>query len=92
MNYTIVLIIISAIIFVTVVAIYDLIRTAIDNYFANQALIDPNSHNTPDEIEAAQIANQNVFVASVVFAGITIALAVIAILFLVWLLQTKRIS
>lgn len=91
-NYTIVLVIISAIIFVTVVALYDVIRTGLNTYFANQALIDPNSHNTQQDIEAAQIANQNIFIANIVFAAITFAIAVIAILFFLWLLKTKRIS
>ena len=49
-RYTIIIIIISAIIFVTVVSLYDIIRGYITNYFANKALHDPKFNDTTKDI------------------------------------------
>lgn len=87
MRYTIVLVIISAIIFVTVVALYDVIRSGLNAHFANLALTDPNSHNTPEDIERTQIANQNAFWASVIFATICLIIGIILIFLLLMFLN-----
>src|SRR5581483_11434818 len=85
--YTIVIVIISAILFVTVIAIYDVARNAISNYYAAQALRNPDSHNTPTEIEAALIANQQALIASGVFAAVCVLLALIIVpLLIVWVI------
>lgn len=76
LRHTIIIVIISAIIFVTTVALYDVIRNAINVYFANLALTDPNSHNTPEEIENVQISNQNALWSSMVFAAVCILIAI----------------
>ncbi len=77
--YTILIIIISALIFVTIIAIYDVIRNAINNYYAAISLDDPNSHNNPQDIERTKIANQNALWSSMVFAAICIVSAFILI-------------
>jgi len=86
-KYTILIVIISAIIFVTVIAIYDVIRSIIDNHYAHLALIDKNSHNTPEDIERTQIANENALWAHIVFASICIVSAIILICLLVYIIR-----
>lgn len=83
--YTIILVIISAIIFVTVVSIYDIIRALITNYYAKKTLEDPVSNNTTEDIERTLLANNNAFYASFVFAGICVLTAVIFIPLLLYL-------
>lgn len=80
---TIIVIIISAIIFVTVISLYDILRNGLNNYYANIALHDPNSHNTPEDIERTEIANQNQLWSSIIFSLICVASAVIIIIILV---------
>jgi len=93
-QYTIILIIVSAIIFVTVVSLYDIIRTGMNTYFANRALTDPNSHDTAEDIERTMIANMNALWSSIAFAFIALALAVIFLLPLMKLLgrYSERIT
>lgn len=86
-GHIIIIVIITAIIFVTVVALYDLLRNSLNTYFANKALMDPNSHNTPEDIERTQIANLNELWSSIVFAAICLVLAVILILVLLHFLN-----
>lgn len=81
--YTILIVIISALIFVTVIAIYDVLRNTINNYYANIALLDPNSHNTPEEIERTQIANYNALISSLAFAASCLITALILIVIIV---------
>lgn len=88
MKYTIVIVMISALIFVTVIAIYDVIRNAINNYYANIALLDPNSHNDPDDIERTQIANNNELWSSMVFAAVCLVSAIILIILLIYAFLT----
>jgi hypothetical protein len=76
-EYTIFIIIISAFIFITVIAIFDVIRNIINNYYAHRALTDPNSNNTQEDIERAEIANQNGLWSSIVFATVTFLIAII---------------
>ena len=82
-SYTILIVIISAILFVTVVAIYDVLRNVINIYYANLALTDPNSHNTPEDIERTTIANQNSLWSSMLFAAICIISAIVIIFIIV---------
>lgn len=88
-TYTILIVVMSAIIFVTVIGIYDVIRGGINNYFADIALTDPNSHNSPDDIERTNIANTNALWASMVFAGVAIILAIIFIAFILLYLNSR---
>ena len=82
-KYTLIIIVISAIIFVTVIAIYDIFRSLITNYFAQIALVDPNSHNSEEDIENTIIANDQSFWATFVFAIFCIVVAIILIYILV---------
>jgi ABC-type Fe3+ transport system permease subunit len=84
--FTIGVIVLSAIIFVTVVAIYDVIRNLINNYYSALALRDPRSGNSAQDIESALIANYNTLVSSAVFALVCIILALIVGALLVLLL------
>lgn len=68
--YTILIIIISGLIFVTIITIYALMM--INNYYATIGLDDPNSHNTPKDIERTKIANQNGLWSSMVFVSVCI--------------------
>lgn len=79
LKYTLIIVIISAIIFVTVIAIYDIIRNYINNKYAKISLENPDSGNTPQQIQSTLIANSNQLISSFVFALICIILALILI-------------
>lgn len=76
-------VIISAIIFVTVVSIYDVIRNYINNHYANIALNDPNASNSQQDIDSTMIANQQGLKASVIFCGICVLIGSILLYFIV---------
>lgn len=78
-RYTLIIIVISAIIFVTVISIYDVFRSIITNYFARQALTDPSSHNKKEEIESTIVANQDALRSNIVFSIFCIITGVILI-------------
>lgn len=86
-KYTIFIIIISAIIFVTAVSIYDVFRNLINSYFAKLALQDPKSHNKPEDIERSIIANRDSLISSVFFAGFCLIIALIFVPLLLQLLK-----
>lgn len=67
-RYTIIIVIISAIIFVTVISIYDIFRNLISNYFAKITLNDPNSHNTQEQINTTLISNHGLLISSIIFS------------------------
>lgn len=71
-NGVMILIIISAIIFVTIVSIYDVIRNAFNNYYAAKALEDPRANNAEADINRTLIANYQALIASIVFCGFCI--------------------
>lgn len=83
LRYTILLIIITAIIFITIVAIYDVIRNGITNYYARLALENKCSFNTSENISRTLIANEKSFQSSVVFACLAIVLAVILVILII---------
>ena len=85
-RYTLIIIVISAIIFVTVIAIYDVLRIIITNFYAKAALTDPKAQVTPTDLTRTLIANYESFLATLVFALIAIFLALILIPILIWLL------
>lgn len=78
-RYTLIIIIISAIIFVTVISIYDVFRSVITNYFARQALNDPHSYNKKEEIESTIVANQDALKANFWFSLFCISTGIILI-------------
>lgn len=69
---TIFIIFVSAIIFVFVVSIYDIIRNAINNYYAQMALKNPKTKNTQQDIDNTIIVNNYSFNSSIVFGGVTL--------------------
>lgn len=83
---TVIIITISAIIFVTVVSIYDVIRNAINNYYATIALNDPNANNSQDDINSTIIGNRQGLIASFVFAIFCILVATILVYILLKLM------
>ena len=72
-------IVISAIIFLTIIAIYNVINTAIDNYYSNIALNDPNSNNTQEEIDRTNIANYYELISAMVYALVCLVIAIILV-------------
>jgi len=76
---TIILIIISAIIFVTFVAIYDFIKGLINNYYSKKSLNDPNSYNTSEDIQRTIIANEHSLMSNFIFVLVCIIIAVILV-------------
>lgn len=98
LKYTIIIILISAIIFVTAVALYDVVRHLINNYYAKQVLLNiensdlqnQNNQNQENEIRSIQrtlAANQGTFIASLVFAAFCILIAILLIPLLLMFLQ-----
>jgi len=86
-TYTIIVIIISAILFVAVISLYDVIRSSINRYYADKSLVDPNSHNTPEDIERTQIANSNALLSTITFAIICVVLALLLLGPLIYIAQ-----
>jgi|SRR6516164_2747274 hypothetical protein len=78
-NHLISIIILSAILFVTIVALYDVIRVLITNYYASIALLDPKSHNTLKDIDKTIVANNDRLQATFIFALICLIIALIFI-------------
>jgi hypothetical protein len=77
--YTVLIIMVSAVIFVTVIAIYDVIKTAVSNHYAKSALLDPESHNKKTDIRRTLVANQAALNASAVFAAAAVGSALLLV-------------
>jgi hypothetical protein len=77
------LIVMSAIISVAIISVYDVFRNAINNYYAEAALRDPKSNNTQSDIDSAVIDNQKGLIASVVFGIFCVIVAIILVVILV---------
>ena len=86
----IIFIIISAIIFIAIVAVYDVIRNIINNYYAERALRDPKSTNTLQEIDNTLIGNYQGLIASIIFAVFSIIVAVILVYVLLKFLKKYK--
>ena len=76
---TVILVIISAIIFVSIIAIYDCIRSYINGRYARASLEDPRSNNEIDNIIRTEIANENSLKSSITFAFLAIITGIILI-------------
>lgn len=85
LKYSILIVIISAIIFVTIISIYDVLRLVLNNYFAKKALDDPNSNNDPKDVERTLIANRNQLYSNLTFSGLCIGLSVVVISILIFI-------
>jgi len=73
----VIVIFITVIIFVAIISIYDVFRSHIINFHARQALLDPKSKNTKDDIEKTLIANQSIHEANISFSILAIIFAII---------------
>ena len=82
LKYTILVIVISAVIFVTIVSIYEVIRTIIKNYYAKIALTDPMSNNKQKDIDRTIISNYDALKSSFFFALFCLVTGII----LIWIL------
>lgn len=82
LKYTLIVIVISAIIFVTIVSIYDTIRTVIKNYYAKIALTDPMSNNTKEDIDRTIVSNHDALKANFFFSLFCLVTGII----LIWIL------
>jgi hypothetical protein len=76
---TIIVIILSAIIFVAIISIYDVGRNYINNRYAKIALEDTRSQNSQKEIDSTLISNYQSLLSSIVFCIISVVLAAISI-------------
>ena len=65
---TIVLIFISAIIFVTVIAIYDIAKNYFNNYYSKRSLLESNNENISKDLPNNAIFNKNNLASSIIFA------------------------
>jgi len=75
----ILLVVISAIIFITTVAVFDIIKGSINNYYSKISLTDPNSNNTNKDIQRTLIANRGSLASNFIFAMICIIIAIVII-------------
>lgn len=82
-RYTIIIIIISAIIFVTIISIYDVFRSLIKNYYAKMALNNPQSDNNIEDINRTIIANRDELIAYTTFSILCIITSIIIIYIIV---------
>jgi hypothetical protein len=67
-KHTIIIIFISAIIFVTVISMYDVARNIINYYYAKKVLTDKTIHNDPKNILNTLTVNKNKLNSSVIFS------------------------
>ena len=78
-KYTIVITCISAIIFVTIISIYDALHNIINAHYSENYLSDSQNNISQETIERTRIANQNNIIASGIFALMCIISAIILI-------------
>jgi len=76
---SILLVVISAIIFVTVVSFYDVLRTFINATFAKIALEDPRAKNTEQDIISTEIANKEAVISSLTFFAFSLLLGILIV-------------
>jgi len=79
---TILIVIVTAIIFIIIVSVFDIIKNIITSYYITRSLRDPKANNTPEDIARTEIADTNAILSSVVFAIIAIIIGLIIIYFI----------
>lgn len=79
LKYTIIVVIISAVVFVTIISLYDIVRAYFNKIFATISLNNPESNNSPEAILRTQIANDNQFWSTLSFSAFCLITAVILI-------------
>lgn len=78
-KYTIVITCISAILFVTIISIYDTLHNVINAYYSENYLSDVHNNISQETIERTRIANKNTLIANGIFTLVCIISAVIII-------------
>lgn len=68
LRYAIIIIVISAIIFITVVAMYDVVRTVVANYFAATTIANSNQETAAADL----LSNSNALIAGIIFAFVCV--------------------
>jgi len=91
-RYTIIIVIISAVLFITVVAIFQIVSNIIDNYYSKNALLNPLSNNTSEDVNRTLIANQNSLISTVMFALFCILASILLVSFLISILWKSDIE
>ena len=71
-KYTLIIVFISAIIFVTVISIYDVVRNIINYYYAKKVLTDKTINNDPKSITNTMTVNKNTLISSIIFSSFCI--------------------
>lgn len=91
-DYTSIILItvISAIIFITAVAIYDVIRIFISNHFSSKVVEDPNFDSTEEEATREKIKERYSLISGLSFALFSLIVAIILIPLIVRYLQKRR--
>lgn len=79
LKYSIIIVIISAILFVAVISIFDVVRAYFNKIYAKISLNDPNSNNKEEDIVRTTIAINNQFWSTLTFCGFCIVTAVILV-------------
>ena len=78
-QHLLLVIILSAVLFVTIVATYDVIKASLNLGFSNLSLNDPRSLNTDEDIERTLTADMYAFYSILTFFGIALLIAIITI-------------
>ena len=78
-RYTIVITCISAIIFVTIISMYDVLRNIVNSYYTENYFENSNNNMSEDDITRIRISNKNTIISSVIFSLLCILSAIILI-------------
>ncbi len=81
---TIITIIISALIFISIIAVFDVIKKIITNYYAEKTLKDPNLNNDTLNINRTFVANQQSLNSNIIFCLLSIFITFTLVPFLVY--------
>lgn len=86
---TVLIVIITAIIFIIIVSYFDVIRNIINSYYISKSLRDSHADNNEQDIIRTEIGDQNGVAASVVFAAVATVLG-LCIIFLIMSFLWRR--
>jgi len=78
-THLVLVIVLSAILFVTIVATYDLIKAGINYGFSSASLHDAHSHNTQEDIDRTLTADYYALLAIITFFAVAVVIALITI-------------
>jgi len=89
---TVLIVVITAMIFIIIVAFFDVIRNIITSYYISKSIRDPEVDNPPEYIKKTEISDKNAIISSLVFAIIVTVIGLIIIYFLVTYFWRERPS